>query len=45
MIKNQQERRQMLYRILSDEEVWLGLSHSYDDGLKAALDIVNEKPQ
>ena len=45
IIKNQQDRRQMLYKILSDEEVWIGLSRSYDDGLKAALDIVNEKPQ
>ncbi len=41
MVNDQQERKQKLYRVLSDEAVWAGLSRSYEEGLKAALDIVN----
>jgi precorrin-2 dehydrogenase/sirohydrochlorin ferrochelatase len=43
MVNDQHERKQKLYRVLSDEEVWAGLSRSYEEGLRAALDIVNDK--
>jgi siroheme synthase (precorrin-2 oxidase/ferrochelatase) len=43
MVNDQHERKQKLYRVLSDEEVWVGLSRSYEEGLRAALDIVNDK--
>jgi precorrin-2 dehydrogenase/sirohydrochlorin ferrochelatase len=43
MVNDQHERKQKLYRVLNDEEVWAGLSRSYEEGLRAALDIVNDK--
>ncbi len=43
MVNDQHERKQKLCRVLSDEEVWAGLSRSYEEGLRAALDIVNDK--
>lgn len=42
MVSDQRERKQKLYRVLSDEEVWAGLSRSYEEGLRAALDSIND---
>jgi precorrin-2 dehydrogenase/sirohydrochlorin ferrochelatase len=43
VVSDQRQRKQKLYRVLNDQEVWAGLSRSYEEGLKAALDIVNDK--
>ncbi len=42
-IDDQRKRRQILESIITDHEVWEGLSQSYETGLAIALDIVEQE--
>ncbi|MGZ4941385.1 MAG: precorrin-2 dehydrogenase/sirohydrochlorin ferrochelatase family protein [Halobacteriota archaeon] len=44
-IDNQRKRRQILESIIADNEVWAGLSQSYEAGLRVALNVVEQERQ
>lgn len=44
-IDDQRKRRQILESIIADNDVWAGLSQSYEAGLHAALNVVERERQ